>query len=224
MRPLIVSYATRTPTFYAIAREKLIADCQRLNLEHSIRLIDPPGDWYGNVRHKPYFLRDCLAGKIWCDTDAPHARPIAWVDVDCRLNRVDPLPNLNLFDVGVHDATGNMDVTCGIIVLNRTARAMEFVQAWIDRMVQEGTPGEHGPLCRTVRNPPQGVRIINVTELFGWDVNEHIRDVAKRSGPIVCEHCGRGYDELLVGRQLVCRQCGTIIFVGQKNANDTDRN
>lgn len=212
MYPLIVSFATRHPAFYVVAREELIADCERLQLEHSIRLIDSRGDWYANVRHKPQFLRDFLAGNVWCDTDAPHARPIAWVDCDCQLTRVDPFSSLD-FDVGIHDATGNMDVTCGIIALNRTDHAIEFLDAWIARMIREGTPGEHGPLCRTIKQPPKGVRIINITSMFGWNINEHMRNVTKRSGACKCAHCSRGYDELLAGRQLVCRQCGEIIFL-----------
>ncbi len=212
MKPLIVSYATRHPAFYILAREAMIARCDELGLEHSIRLIEPPGDWYANVRHKPYFLQQCLQGLVFIDTDCPHARPLCWVDVDCRLNRVDSLPDD--FDVGKHQATGNMEYTCGIIVLNRTEGALRFVQAWIDRMIQEGTPGEHGPLVRTYREPPDGVKIIDVTGLFDWDVNEYTRDVCKRSGPIACQYgCGRTYDELVQGRQLVCRKCGKVIMV-----------
>ena len=212
MRPMIVSFATATPALYPVAREHLIADCNRLGLEHSIRIVPNKGGWYPAVRYKPYFLKELLEGKVWTDCDQPHCRPYAWVDVDSRLNRVDELPQ-EPFDIGYHQATGSMDYACGILVLQRTPDALRFVEAWIARMVREGTPGEHGPLVRTIKDPPPGVRLADVTGCFGWDVNERMRDICKRVGPVKCPACGRGYDEALQGRQLVCRQCGKTIML-----------
>ena len=212
MRPIIVSYGTRYPSFYPIAREALIENCEALGLEHCIRLIEPAEDWFANTRQKPGFLLKMLRGEIWSDLDAPHARPIMWVDVDCSLTRVDDMP-ADGWDVGWVTRSGNMAYTAGMMAFNRTEAAERFIESWIERLEREKTPGDHGPYVRTIDNPPKGVRIIDATGYVDWNVNEFNRGTGRRNGPCKCPKCGRGYDESWQGRQITCRQCGKVMVL-----------
>ena len=210
MRPLIVSYATRHPAFYVIAREEMIRRCGELGLRYSIRLIDPSGDWYACCRHKPYFLRQCLRGEVWLGDGASKHQPLVWVDVDCRIDRADSLPQD--FDVGQYQSQGSLGWTVGLIALNRTEGARRFVDAWIARMEDEGAPGDHGPFVRTCDKPPEGVRVIEVTDYFDLAMNEFTVPIRRRPGPLACPVCGRTYDEALQGRLLTCWQCGKVFM------------
>ena len=75
--PLVVSFFCGDP-YYFRAAEQLKQDCLRLDLDHHIVEAPLPASvpWVTACRYKIGFIAECLRIQ---------ARPILWVDVDCRL-------------------------------------------------------------------------------------------------------------------------------------------
>jgi hypothetical protein len=203
MQPTIVSYATSRPGYYAVVRELQIQRLTELGLPHAIRMIEPIGEWLANCRHKPYFIRQCLRGEVY---GVAAGSPIMWLDVDCHLDEAPQWPQLPC-TLGLMRGH-NMAWSCGAILLDGSAEAGAFVDDWIARMESEGTPGEHGPLVRTVA-AWERERGLQVHELgLAWRINHYMRAIYERTGPLECPKCGRRYDELVRGRPFACWGCG----------------
>ncbi|MCE9528607.1 MAG: class I SAM-dependent methyltransferase [Planctomycetales bacterium] len=123
--PLVICFYTKN-TDYEIEARKLIASCERLQLDHRVVGLESRGSWEANCSLKSEFIYD-----IWKSS----GRPILWVDADAVLHSSQELLRGCRADFAIHKCRG-WQFASGTVFFNQTPAAATLIHRWIARCRQ----------------------------------------------------------------------------------------
>jgi len=125
--------------------QNLVADCERLKLNHVIELKNSTNSYVGNCNIKPFFIKDKLQ---------EFKQPVLWIDVDGSIlkipNELTPLPNADIVAYENPQFPGRFSVN--VLLFSYTPNALTFLDTWCEYAIKSIDDGAFNDAIKTYQD------------------------------------------------------------------------